>query len=154
MDISLSENEDQHQHQQSSDFPTTGYESAEEEGRALKEDAEERNASGTEKREEGEEKLPPESATQHKRSERRVGKRSRNDATTIATAATAWQVTLIDLDKQLNKQGRLMERMSDDIRHLREQFNQVQRDLSKFEKRMQKMKITPSSSTKRRKQRG
>lgn len=154
----MSENEDQHQHQQSSDFPTTGYESAEEEGRALKEDAEERNASGTEKREEeeeeGEEKLPPESATQHKRSERRVGKRSRNDATTIATAATAWQVTLIDLDKQLNKQGRLMERMSDDIRHLRKQFNQVQRDLSKFEKRMQKMKITPSSSTKRRKQRG
>lgn len=148
----MSENENQHP--QSSDFPTTGYEAAEEEGRALKEDAEERNASVTEEREE-EEELPPESATPHKRSERRrVGKRSRNDATTIATAATAWQVTLIDLDKQLNKQSRLMERMSDDIRHLRKQFNQVQRDLSKFEKRMQKMKITPSSSTKRRKQRG
>ena len=149
----MSENEEQHQ--QSSDFPTTGYEAAEEERKALKGDEEERNASVTEEQEEeGEEELPPESAIQHKRSERREGKRSRNDATTIATAATAWQVTLIDLDKQLNKQSRLMERMSDDIRHLRKQFNQVQRDLSKFEKRMQKMNITPSSSTKRRKQRG
>jgi uncharacterized coiled-coil protein SlyX len=153
MDISMSKNKDQRQHQQSSDFPTTGYEAAEEERKALR--GEERNASVPEEQEEEEEEeLPPESATQHKRSERREGKRSRNDATTIATAATAWQVTLIDLDKQLNKQSRLMERMSDDIRHLRKRFNQVQRDLSKFEKRMQKMNITPPSSTKRRKQRG
>jgi uncharacterized coiled-coil protein SlyX len=49
-------------------------------------------------------------------------------------AASAWQVTLFDLDKQLNRQRALMERMADDIKHLRKQFNQVQRDLAKFQK--------------------
>jgi DNA-binding protein YbaB len=47
----------------------------------------------------------------------------------------------------------LMERMAEDIKHLRKQFNQVQRDLAKFEKRVEKMKTT-SSSTKRGKRRG
>jgi uncharacterized coiled-coil protein SlyX len=139
-DISMSESEEQHQ--QSSDSPTTGYEAAEEERQSLKEEEEERNTSLI-----GEEESAQESAKQHKRSERRGGKR-RTNTTTIATAASAWQVTLIDLDKQLNKQSRLMERMSDDVRHLRKQFSQVQRDLLKFEKRMQKMKTTPSSSKK------
>jgi uncharacterized coiled-coil protein SlyX len=152
MDISMSESEEQHQ--QSSDFPTVGYEAAEEERKSLKEEEEERNVSVTEEEKEEEEESSPESATQQKRSERRGGgKRHSDNTTTIATAASAWQVTLFDLDKQLNKQSRLMERMSDDIRHLRKQFNQVQRDLSKFEKRMQKMKTTPSSS-KRGKRRG
>jgi DNA-binding protein YbaB len=39
-----------------------------------------------------------------------------------------------------------MERMAEDIKHLRKQFNQVQRDLAKFEKRMEKMKTTTSST--------
>jgi DNA-binding protein YbaB len=43
--------------------------------------------------------------------------------------------------------------MTDDIKHLRKQFNQVQRDLAKFEKRMEKMK-TASSTTRRGKRRG
>jgi predicted RNase H-like nuclease (RuvC/YqgF family) len=145
------------QHQQSSDLPTTGYESAEEERQSLNKEEEDRNASVPE--EEKEEEEPSlDSAIQHKRSERRGGggkRRSNTTTTTIATAASAWQVTLIDLDKQLNKQGRLMERMADDIKHLRKQFNQVQRDLSKFEKRVQKMKKTTTPfSSKRGKRRG
>ncbi len=58
-------------------------------------------------------------------------------------------MTLFDLDKQLDRQRRLMERMADDVKHLRKQFNQVQRDLAKFEKRMEKMKTTTTSSAKR-----
>jgi archaellum component FlaC len=61
-------------------------------------------------------------------------------------------VTLFDLGKQLNKQRTLVERMTDDIKHMRKQFNQVQRDLAKFEKRMEKMK-TASSTTRRGKRR-
>jgi uncharacterized coiled-coil protein SlyX len=149
--VSMSENEEKEQHQQSSDFPTSGYEAAEEERYSLKgEEEEEHNTSVGGQNEE--EQSPQESAaTQRKRSGR--GER-RSDTTTIATAASAWQVTLIDLDKQLNKQSRLMERMSDDVRQLKKQFNQVQRDLLKFEKRMQKMKTTTRSSAKREKRRG
>src|SRR5215210_3019728 len=108
--------ESEEQDQQSSDFPTAGYEAAEEERRSLEEE---------------EEQQSPEPAIQQKRGERR-GKRPRT--ATIGAAASAWQITLFDLDKQLNKQRRLMERMADDIKHLRKQFNQVQRDLAKFEK--------------------
>jgi SMC interacting uncharacterized protein involved in chromosome segregation len=61
-------------------------------------------------------------------------------------------VTLFDLGKQLNKQRTLVERMTDDIKHLRKQFNQVQRDLAKFEKRIEKMKT--ASTTRRGKRRG
>jgi hypothetical protein len=74
-------------------------------------------------------------------------KGKRRPTTTIGEAASAWQVTLFDLDKQLNRQRTLMERMADDIQHMRKQFNQVQRDLAKFEKRMGKMKSTTSSSS-------
>jgi uncharacterized coiled-coil protein SlyX len=154
-DISMSENEEKEQHQQSFDFSTSGYEAAEEERHSLKgEEEEEHNTSVGGQNEE--EQSPQESATQRKRSGRGEGggKRRSDSTTTIATAASAWQVTLIDLDKQLNKQSRLMERMSDDVRQLKKQFNQVQRDLAKFEKRMQKMKTTTRSSAKRGKRRG
>jgi hypothetical protein len=150
----MSENEER-QHQQSSDFPTSGYEAAEEERHSLKgEEEEERNTSVAGQNEE--EQSPQESATQRKRSGRGEGGGKRHSDTTIATAASAWQITLIDLDKQLNRQSRLMERMSDDVRQLKKQFNQVQRDLAKFEKRMEKMKTTTrsSSSAKRGKRRG
>lgn len=145
--------ESEEQHQQSSDFPTSGYEAAEEEGQSLK-DEEERNASiaGLEEEEKEQKQQSPEPATQQKRGERGGGKR-RSTATAIGAATSAWQITLFDLDKQLNKQRMLMERMADDIKHLRKQFNQVQRDLAKFEKRMQKMKSAPSS-VKRGKRRG
>ena len=146
--------ESEEQHQQSSDFPTAGYEAAEEERQSLK-DEEERNASiaGLEEEEKEEQKQQsPEPATQQKRGERGGGKRG-STATAIGAATSAWQITLFDLDKQLNKQRMLMERMADDIKHLRKQFNQVQRDLAKFEKRMQKMKSAPSS-VKRGKRRG
>src|SRR5215218_6519900 len=87
-----------------------------------------------------------------KRDEMR-GKRRRSTSTTAISATTsAWQVTLFDLGKQLNKQRTLVERMADDIKHMRKQFNQVQRDLAKFEKRMEKMK-TASSTTRRGKRR-
>lgn len=152
-DISMSENEEE-QHQQPSDFPTSGYEAAEEERHSLKgEEEEEHNTSVGGQNEE--EQSPQESVTQRKRSGRgEGGGKRRSDTTTIATAASAWQVTLIDLDKQLNRQSRLMERMSDDVRQLKKQFNQVQRDLAKFEKRMEKMKTTTRSSAKRGKRRG
>ncbi len=156
----MSESGEKEEHQQPSDFPTTGYEAAEEERQSLKEEEEERNTSVAEEgrdEEEEEESPPSESDIQYKRSETRRGaKRRRNNTATITTAASsAWQVTLLDLDKQLNKQSRLMERMSDDVKHLRKQFNQVQRDLLKFEKRMQKMKTTTlSSSSKKGKRRG
>ncbi len=147
----MSEREEQ-DHQQSSDFPTAGYEAAEEERQSLKDDKD-RNASVAGQEEE-EEQQSPEPAIKQKRGERRGGKRPRT-STAISAAASAWQITLIDLDKQLNKQSRIMERMSDDIKHLRKQFNQVQRDLAKFEKHMRKMKTTttPSSSAKRGKRR-
>jgi chromosome segregation ATPase len=142
----MSENEEEkEEHPQSSDFPMTGYEAAEEERRSL--ENEERNAHVTSLKEEP----SPVPAKQQKRDEKR-GKQ-RLSATDISMAASAWQVTLFDLDKQLNRQRALMERMADDIKHLRKQFNQVQRDLAKFQKRMNKMRTT-ASSTKRGKRRG
>jgi uncharacterized coiled-coil protein SlyX len=145
----MSEIEEEEQHQQSSDLPTAGYEAAEEERRSLEEE-EKRNAYAPSQ----EEEQSPEPARQQKRDETR-GKRRRSTSTAISAATSAWQMTLFDLGKQLNKQRMLMERMADDIKHLRKQFNQVQRDLAKFEKRMEKMKTTSSSSSIRRgKQRG
>src|ERR671915_182210 len=113
----MSESEEQHQH--SSDFPTAGYEAAEEERQSLKEEGRNAHLSLSE-----EEQQPPQPGR---------------------------QVTLFDLVKQLNRQRMLMERMADDIKHLMKQFNQVQRDLAKFEKRMRKMRTTTSSSAKGRK---
>ncbi|MDQ3852752.1 MAG: hypothetical protein M3299_07960 [Thermoproteota archaeon] len=145
----MSESKDQ-QHTQSSDLPTTGYEAAEEERRSLEEEEEEeRNAhvASLEK-----EETAPEPAKQQKREQTR-GKQQRT-TTAIGAAASAWQVTLFDLDKQLNRQRTVMERMADDMKHLRKQFNQVQRDLAKFQKRMEKVRTTTTtSSTKRRKRR-
>jgi uncharacterized coiled-coil protein SlyX len=143
----MSESEDQ-QHTQSSDLPTTGYEAAEEERRSLEEEEEERNAhvASLEK-----EETAPEPAKQQKREQTR-GKQQRTTTTAIGAAASAWQMTLFDLDKQLNRQRMVMERMADDMKHLRKQFNQVQRDLAKFQKRMEKVRTT-TSSTKRGKRR-
>jgi uncharacterized coiled-coil protein SlyX len=145
----MSESEEKEQHQHSSDLPTAGYEAAEEERRSLEE--EKRNAYVPSQEEE--QWLEP--AKQQKRDETRE-KRRPSTSTAISAAASAWQMTLFDLGKQLNKQRMLMERMTDDIKHLRKQFNQVQRDLAKFEKRMEKMKITSSSPSarKRGKRRG
>ena len=147
-DIRMSESEEQ-QHQQSSDFPTAGYEAAEGERQSLKDEIE-RNASAAESDKEEEQSL--ESATQQKRGGR-TGKRRRTN-TIGGAAAPGRQMTLFDLDKQLDRQRRLMESMADDIKHLRKQFNQVQRDLAKFQKRMEKMRAATSSSAKRGKQRG
>lgn len=144
--MSENEEEKEEQHPQSSDFPMTGYEAAEEERRSL--ENEERNAHVTSLKEEP----SPVSAKQQKRDEKR-GKQ-RLSATDISMAASAWQVTLFDLDKQLNRQRALMERMADDIKQLRKQFNQVQRDLAKFQKRMEKIRTTPLSTAKRGKRRG
>lgn len=144
----MSENEEEkEEHPQSSDFPMTGYEAAEEERRSL--ENEEHNAHVTSLKEEP----SPALAKQQKRDEKR-GKQRRSAATDISMAASAWQVTLFDLDKQLNRQRALMERMADDIKHLRKQFNQVQRDLAKFQKRMEKIRTTPLSTAKRGKRRG
>ncbi|MDQ3837255.1 MAG: hypothetical protein M3270_10040 [Thermoproteota archaeon] len=153
--------EDEEQHEQSSDLPTVGYEAAEEERQSLRQEEEEGRSASIAEVDEGdgnEEEEQKEVETSEfprlpKRNERRESKRRSSNTTTIATATSAWQVTLFDLDKQLNKQGRLMERMSDDIRHLRKQFNQVQRDLLKFEKRMQKIKPTTRSPVKRKERR-
>jgi chromosome segregation ATPase len=143
----MSESEEQ-QHPQS-DLPTAGYEAAEEERRSLEEEERDAHVASQD-----EEEPSPELAKQQKRDETR-GKQRRTTTTTIGAAASAWQMTLFDLDKQLNRQRTLMERMADDIKHLRKQFNQVQRDLAKFQKRMGKMRTTTtSSSTKRRKRRG
>jgi hypothetical protein len=145
----MSESEEEERQHPQSDLPTAGYEAAEEERRSLEE--EERDAHIASQ--DDEEEPSPEPAKQQKRDETR-GKQRRT-TTTIGAAASAWQMTLFDLDKQLNRQRTLMERMADDIKHLRKQFNQVQRDLAKFEKRMGKMRTTTTSpSTKRRKQRG
>ena len=145
----MSENEEQNT--QSYDLPRTGYEAAEEERRSLKEDEgeeEKRNAHVASLEEE-----PMAEPTKQQKRDETKGKRRRNNTTTaIGAAASAWQVTLFDLGKQLNRQRMLMERMAEDVKHLRKQFNQVQRDLAKFEKRVEKMKT--SSSTKRGKRRG
>jgi chromosome segregation ATPase len=141
----MSDSEKQ-QHPQSPDFATTGYEAAEEERRSLEEEERNAHVASLEKQEPA-----PEPAKQQKREQTR-GKQRRT-STTIGAAASAWQVTLFDLDKQLNRQRAFMERMADDIKHLRKQFNQVQRDLTKFQKRMEKMRTT-TSSTKRGKRRG
>jgi chromosome segregation ATPase len=145
--MSENEEEEKEEHPQSSDFPMTGYEAAEEERRSL--ENEEHNAHVTSLKEEP----SPALAKQQKRDEKR-GKQRRSAATDISMAASAWQVTLFDLDKQLNRQRALMERMADDIKHLRKQFNQVQRDLAKFQKRMEKIRTTPLSTAKRGKRRG
>ena len=135
---------------QSSDLPRTGYEAAEEERRSLEvEEEEERNAHVASLEEE---ERAAEPTKEQKRDETK-GKRLRSTTTTTVAAASAWQVTLFDLGKQLNRQRMLMESMTEDIKHLRKQFNQVQRDLAKFEKHMEKMKTT-TSSTKRGKRRG
>jgi hypothetical protein len=131
--------ESKEQNQQSSDFPTAGYEAAEEERQSLKEEGHNAHLALLE-----EERQSPQPAKQQKRGE---SKGKRRPTTTIGEAASAWQVTLFDLDKQLNRQRTLMERMADDIQHMRKQFNQVQRDLAKFEKRMGKMKSTTTSSS-------
>ena len=144
--------ESEEQHTQSSDLPRTGYEAAEEERRSLEMEKEERNAHVASLEEEEEEEPAAEYTKQQKRDETK-GKRLRNTTTAIGVAASAWQVTLFDLGKQLNRQRMLMERMAEDIKHLRKQFNQVQRDLAKFEKRMEKMKMK-TSSTKIGKRRG
>jgi hypothetical protein len=146
----MSENEEQHT--QSSDLPRTGYEAAEEERRSLEMEEEERNPHVVSLEEEEEEEPAAEPTKQQKRDETK-GKRRRDTTTAIGVAASAWQVTLFDLGKQLNRQRMLMERMAEDIKHLRKQFNQVQRDLAKFEKRMEKMKMK-TSSTKIGKRRG
>jgi chromosome segregation ATPase len=143
--MSENEEEKEEEHLQSADFPMTGYEAAEEERRSL--ENEERNAHVTSLKEEP----SPAPANQQKRDEKR-GKQ-RLSATDISMAASAWQVTLFDLDKQLNRQRALMERMADDIKPLRKQFNQVQRDLAKFQKRMEKIRTTPLSTAKRGKRR-
>ena len=145
--MSENEEEEKEEHPQSSDFPMTGYEAAEEERRSL--ENEEHNAHVTSLKEEP----SPALAKQQKRDEKR-GKQRRSAATDISMAASAWQVTLFDLDEQLNRQRALMERMADDIKHLRKQFNQVQRDLAKFQKRMEKIRTTPLSTAKRGKRRG
>ena len=143
----MSESEEQ-QHTQS-DLPTAGYEAAaEEERRSLEEEERDAHVASQD-----EEEPSPELAKQQKRDETR-GKQRRTTTTTIGAAASAWQMTLFHLDKQLNRQRTLMKRMADDIKHLRKQFNQVQRDLAKFEKRMGKMRTITSPSTKRRKRRG
>ena len=144
--MSENEEEEKEEHPQSSDFPMTGYEAAEEERRSL--ENEEHNAHVTSLKEEP----SPALAKQQKRDEKR-GKQRRS-GTDISMAASAWQVTLFNLDKQLNRQRALMERMADDIKHLRKQFNQVQRDLAKFQKRMEKIRTTPLSTAKRGKRRG
>ncbi|HYY40306.1 MAG TPA: hypothetical protein VE692_03575, partial [Nitrososphaera sp.] len=131
--------ESEEQHTQSSDLPRTGYEAAEEERQSLEMEEKERNPHVASLEEEEEEEPAAEPTKQQKRDETK-GKRRRNTTTAIGVAASAWQVTLFDLGKQLNRQRMLMERMAEDIKHLRKQFNQVQRDLAKFEKRMEKMK--------------
>ena len=146
----MSENEEQNT--QSSDLPRTGYEAAEEERQSLKEDEgeeEKRNAHVASL----EEEPMAEPTKQQKRDETKGKRRNNNTTRAIGVAASAWQVTLFDLGKQLNRQRMLMERMAEDIKHLRKQFNQVQRDLAKFEKRVEKMKTT-TPSTKRGKRRG
>jgi chromosome segregation ATPase len=147
--MSESEEEEQ-QHPQSSGLPTDGYEAAEEERRSL-EDEKERNTHVASQEQEQESSLEP--AKQEQKRDETRGKRRRRTTTTIGATASAWQVTLFDLDKQLNRQRAFMERMADDVKHLRKQFNQVQRDLAKFQKRMNKMRTT-ASSTKRGKRRG
>jgi uncharacterized coiled-coil protein SlyX len=138
--------ESEEQHQQSSDYPTAGYEAAEEERQSLKEEERNTPLSLSE-----EEQQPPQPAKQQKRGKRKGKRRPTAD---IGAATSGRQMTLFDLDKQLNRQRTLMERMADDIKHLRKQFNQVQRDLAKFQKRMGKMRTITSPSTKRRKRRG
>lgn len=141
--------ESEEQHTQSSDLPRTGYEAAEEERRSLEMEEEGRNAHVASL----EEEEPAAEPTKQQKRDETKGKRRRNTTTAIGVAASAVQVTLFDLGKQLNRQRMLMERMAEDIKHLRKQFNQVQRDLAKFEKRMEKMKTT-TSSTKIGKRRG
>ncbi|MDQ3909627.1 MAG: hypothetical protein M3232_04390, partial [Thermoproteota archaeon] len=119
----MSENEEQNT--QSSDLPRTGYEAAEEERQSLKEDEGEEEKSNAHVASLEEEPIA-EPTKQQKRDEMK-GKRRRNNTTrAIGVAASAWQVTLFDLGKQLNRQRMLMERMAEDVKHLRKQFNQVQ----------------------------
>jgi hypothetical protein len=123
-----------------SDLSNTGYEAAEEERKSLEEERGGSSITGpTEKEESREENEDP---TRGQGSERKARRRT---TPAIGAAAPGRQMTLFDLDKQLDKQRRLMERMADDVKHLRKQFNQVQRDLAKFEKRLGKTKTSPSA---------
>jgi hypothetical protein len=104
---------------QSSDLPRTGYEAAEEERRSLEvEEEEERNAHVASL----EEEEPAAEPTKEQKRDETKGKRLRSTTTTTVAAASAWQVTLFDLGKQLNRQRMLMESMTEDIKHLRKQF--------------------------------
>ena len=150
----MSEREEEQQDQQPSDFPIAGYEAAEEERQSVKDEEEDRNPSLALPQEIQSSPKQQPAAKQQKGDESRGGGRRRRTNTIGGAAAPGRQMTLFDLDKQLDRQRRLMERMADDIRHLRKQFNQVQRDLAKFEKRMEKMKITTTSPAKRGKRRG
>jgi hypothetical protein len=151
----MSESKEEEQDQQPSDLTTTttGYEE-EEEGQSLKDEEEDHNPSLA-LPQEIQSPLRKQPAAKHQnRDESGVGRRRRRTTAIGGAAASGRQMTLFDLDKQLDRQRRLMERMADDVKHLRKQFNQVQRELLKFEKHMQKMKITrPSSSAKRGKRR-
>jgi hypothetical protein len=86
----MTESEEQ-QHQQSSDFPTAGYEAAEQERQSLQGEKEEQQS--------------PEPTKQQKG--KRRGKQRGSTTTTIGAADSAWQMTLFDLDKQLTDRGRL-----------------------------------------------
>lgn len=131
-DIEDEEQQEDDQQQPSSDLPTSVYEVAEEQ----------------EEVERG--------------SKRRGGGRGRRPLTSTASvkrsaATRGRQMTLADLDKHLDKQMKTMQSVADDVKHLKKQFNQVQRDLSKFEKSMEKIKKTTTaktSTTKRGKRRG
>ena len=154
----MSEREEEQQDQQPSDFPIAGYEAAEEERQSVKDEEEDRNPSLALPQEIQSSPKQQPAAKQQKGNESRGGGRRRRTTTVAAVgagaAAPGRQMTLFDLDKQLDRQRMLMERMADDVKHLRKQFNQVQRDLAKFEKRMEKMKITTTSPAKRGKRRG
>ncbi len=125
--MSSSESEEE-QGQKTSDFPTTGYEAAEEESHSVEQEQGEEQSMDQE----------PAGRQKEARARRSTG-----------AAASRRQITLFDLDKQLNKQRTLMERMVDDLKHLRKQFNQVQRDLTKFEKRFGKTTKKTAISGKR-----
>ena len=60
------------------------------------------------------------------------------------------QVTLFGLNRQFDKQTRIIDRMAEDVRNLKKQLIQVQRDLTKLEKRSgKKTAITSTKASKR-----
>ncbi len=115
----IEDEQQQEDNQQPSDLPTSVYEAAEEQEQ------------------------------EEKGSKRRGGRgrRGRTTATSTTTASGATaasrggrQMTIADLDKNLDKQMKVIERVADDVKHLKKQFNQVQRDLAKFGKSIERMK--------------